>query len=772
MSDTGRLIVKLPYPLCAKCTDALNRASEPVRYSQHELVGYSTSYNPREENKPQWTWTWDELAKGAERCKHCRFLRDVLAVNPNLSKTKPEEDDLIVLASVHAGSAHHETLYDRHYRPKLQIVKRKAGYAPFSRSSTWILPLLRSVDTGEGRDVAELFHGRKVEETVSFPVIRHWLQMCQKHHTGSSDASSSTTALGQHARPHPSQREKSSCRPRTKCTVPNFRLIDVCKECVVAAAPSDEYAALSYVWGSAKRLILSNETWDVLTKPGALSSGKSDVPQTFQDALLVANRLGVSHIWIDALCIRQDNEEELISHMDSMDSIYSSAIVTIVSNSESADAGIPGISCRRKIDQVVVKLGAKELISTKKTFSEAMQGSPWESRGWTLQEKVFSNRLLIFTESQAFYHCSEATWFEDTVLELRHRSPSATNTVLISEQPRPWQKRKAGTRAGSKAGTMAYETSRPLFPRQFWDLVKVYVQRDLSFDNDIIRAFNGILRSISPPSEPAIWGIPQSWFSNGLSWYFIGHVMSARRNDFPSWSWAGWKRVGRTTLHFIHTRLDRTRLKVQWYYHQRNGSGRYDLVRMDADGHETWWKDLNWTYELPDHPGGPTYNDSPMPLFDYSARVMPPISHIVRFWTSSASLFISREPLTQVGASYATYDHPAGHTDTDTLPERCHYEVGISSTRERIFDIYLGKQWRDTNGDMGEFIVVSPGVDDEFLMTEGVPEDDDQAESAFLNVMLIEWSNGIASRVDMVGTPIEMGQWRRTKPIWKLITMA
>ena len=261
----------------------------------------------------------------------------MLAISPELSKTEPEEDDRIVLASVRAGSAHHAGRYDYHYRPRLHIFHHAKSSAPYLRLSAWILPLLRSIDIGEGRNSEELFHGRVVSETVSFPVIQHWLQMCQKYHTASGDTSSSGAVLGQNTGTHLPRRERPSCQPQTKCTIPNFRLIDISKGCVVTADPGDEYAAMSYVWGQAKRLLLSRETCDRLTSPGALSSGKSDVPQTFQDSLLVENRLGISYIRIDALCICEDNEEGLVFHMGLMDSIYSSAVVTIVCDSESTD---------------------------------------------------------------------------------------------------------------------------------------------------------------------------------------------------------------------------------------------------------------------------------------------------------------------------------------------------------------------------------------------------------------------------------------------------
>jgi hypothetical protein len=101
-----------------------------------------------------------------------------------------------------------------------------------------------------------------------------------------------------------------------------------------------------------------------------------------------------------------------------MDSIYSCAALTIVAAIDSVDTGLPGMHLFSRLkSQNVYRSGGIMLINARPTFSEALRKSAWESRAWTMQEKYFSKRLLIFADSQVFYRCRVATWFEDTIME-------------------------------------------------------------------------------------------------------------------------------------------------------------------------------------------------------------------------------------------------------------------------------------------------------------------------------------------------------------------
>ncbi|KAF2108483.1 hypothetical protein BDV96DRAFT_260210 [Lophiotrema nucula] len=66
------------------------------------------------------------------------------------------------------------------------------------------------------------------------------------------------------------------------------------------------FAALSHRWGTHQHLTLKRSTMRRLKR----SFPVSELPQTFQDAVYVTRRLGFSYLWIDALCIMQDSEDD------------------------------------------------------------------------------------------------------------------------------------------------------------------------------------------------------------------------------------------------------------------------------------------------------------------------------------------------------------------------------------------------------------------------------------------------------------------------------
>jgi hypothetical protein len=85
------------------------------------------------------------------------------------------------------------------------------------------------------------------------------------------------------------------------------------------------YTALSYCWGSqgfikTTRATLTHWMTDL---PWAL------LPKTIQDAIVVTHELGLCYLWVDALCIVQDDEEEKAREISTMNRIFSEAQVTI-----------------------------------------------------------------------------------------------------------------------------------------------------------------------------------------------------------------------------------------------------------------------------------------------------------------------------------------------------------------------------------------------------------------------------------------------------------
>lgn len=111
---------------------------------------------------------------------------------------------------------------------------------------------------------------------------------------------------------------------------------------MVKAAIDWRYLALSYVWGSQCTLRKAIALESELAQPGSLK--KHYVPRTIYDAISLTCRLGEKYLWVDSLCIIQDDKPSMQSQILAMDKVYAIAVATIVAASgDHADSGLPGV---------------------------------------------------------------------------------------------------------------------------------------------------------------------------------------------------------------------------------------------------------------------------------------------------------------------------------------------------------------------------------------------------------------------------------------------
>lgn len=193
------------------------------------------------------------------------------------------------------------------------------------------------------------------------------------------------------------------CQPSGRGTNP-LRLVNVMDGDVIkiehAADQRHVYAALSYCWGSSSSINAARtaqHNLDERTTPFPLST----LPPTLKDAVLLTRSIGIKYLWIDAICIVQDDETEWETEAQKMMQYYGHARVTIVPiHANSADSGMkvgqnPPFS-RAFSGPWTVDSGSN-LILTNLTFGarEAVRKSAWNQRGWTYQEMLNSTRLLF-----------------------------------------------------------------------------------------------------------------------------------------------------------------------------------------------------------------------------------------------------------------------------------------------------------------------------------------------------------------------------------------
>lgn len=90
-------------------------------------------------------------------------------------------------------------------------------------------------------------------------------------------------------------------------------------------ATSSKYAALSHCWGDKRSIELTT------TNEGELVGGISleSLPRCYQDAFTICRRLDIPYLWIDSMCIRQDDEHDWDDEASKMADIYENSFLTI-----------------------------------------------------------------------------------------------------------------------------------------------------------------------------------------------------------------------------------------------------------------------------------------------------------------------------------------------------------------------------------------------------------------------------------------------------------
>ena len=171
---------------------------------------------------------------------------------------------------------------------------------------------------------------------ISIDRISHWFEQCDSTH----ESTCSESQLRSNERPA------------------EVIFIDVQTNCLVKHHLNQRYVALSYVWGQQRNIFqttLSNV--NELMQVNSLSKAWERVPATIQDAIILARKLDIRFLWVDRLCIVQDDEASIQSTIAQMASVYARSYFTIIAtegDSETGILGIPGGSKPRLLPQELV----------------------------------------------------------------------------------------------------------------------------------------------------------------------------------------------------------------------------------------------------------------------------------------------------------------------------------------------------------------------------------------------------------------------------------
>ena len=343
------------------------------------------------------------------------------------------------------------------------------------------------------------------DAATTVKIIRGWIERCNGHRTCRVEETS------------------------TSSFPDGFRLFDITALQVVNAKGQEPYIALSYPWAQV-------DSFDTIKRGEPYAA--NELPKVLKDIISVLQGLdlGIKYIWMDQLCVDQEDPHQKRLNIEAMATIYGAAFATLVLAVPPEDRpqqGLFGFSIPRRPYRHIETVGNLKLATTFPSMDMAIMTSLWNSRAWTFQEGILSRRCIIFGPDQVYFDCEEMTCCE-SIRELRL-------TTTEHDLPIIHESRLRNPFLGS------YD-----FNELYWRLVRDYTGRDATFASDALNAFSAFTITFDRDGHKLSWGMPTSKISQSLLWEHEPWDFRdiQRRTEFPSWSWAGWSGTAAMNLPF------------------------------------------------------------------------------------------------------------------------------------------------------------------------------------------------------------------------------
>ncbi|XDG08166.1 hypothetical protein ABKA04_007781 [Annulohypoxylon sp. FPYF3050] len=307
------------------------------------------------------------------------------------------------------------------------------------------------------------------------------------------------------------------------------------------------YIALSHCWGRVKPLVTTSVNYEDHRKDIRLR----DLPASFQHAVSVTRSFGFEFLWIDSLCIVQDSIEDWERECPRMSDIYSNAAVTIAASDAGdssqgflhdyppADADIIDLNARvgSKSDGITAPMTLESSITM--PWADITIAADWgtslSSRGWALQERLLSNRVLSFRRRRMVWECQQVCYADD-----RHHPFVLDSTMSEIAQVKRVED---------------IDAEGEIF--QYWrEVAETFSDCALTYISDRLPALSGLASRFSLRlNDRYAAGIWHRDIHAGLSWqvahnkdfnpkfpqvYQCSYLESANRGylqTVPSWSW-------------------------------------------------------------------------------------------------------------------------------------------------------------------------------------------------------------------------------------------
>lgn len=176
-----------------------------------------------------------------------------------------------------------------------------------------------------------------------------------------------------------------------------------------------QYLTLSHCWGDIPPLQTTSQSIHQFKSSISLD----DLPKTFLDACNTTRKLGHEYLWVDALCIAQDDPEDWAIEAGRLPSIYGNSFLTIAASAaENAAQGLFHANEERDRNAWLPALihrswGAQFsgdfYVCDYRDWWTKLGDSPLNRRGWAFQERILSPRVLHLGLEQVAFECPSMT---------------------------------------------------------------------------------------------------------------------------------------------------------------------------------------------------------------------------------------------------------------------------------------------------------------------------------------------------------------------------
>ncbi|KAI9150340.1 hypothetical protein HJFPF1_10102 [Paramyrothecium foliicola] len=338
---------------------------------------------------------------------------------------------------------------------------------------------------------------KHTDSNESVEQLRHWIEECNTRHI---------------------------CYKPDQLKMPT-RLVQVTDDEVrivsaIGPFPFQKYATLSHRWGATESLVLSRSTLAAFK----VNIPWDTIPRLYRDSIQLIRQLGINYIWIDTLCILQDDPDDWAKEAPCMSTTFGNCYICIAA-AQALDSEASLFSDSNLMEELPayeVPRGSEIYVRSQPYWTHNNYGSNYGldedapvllQRGWVLQERLLALRVVYYDNEELKWECTEATDCQcGGIVSLTTFKPAYYRSLRNKDVPLPFQWMRVSER---------------------------YSQLGLTFDKDRAVALSGIAAqaSASGLAGKYLTGVWEKDLAHQLCWKILNTHRRIDASIVPSWSW-------------------------------------------------------------------------------------------------------------------------------------------------------------------------------------------------------------------------------------------